>query len=114
MKSRQFWICTALCLVMFFCAYPFYHDMYIAGIHTLICIGLNAFSSVLFSTLLYCKWTKCMNFKRKSVFFILTILQAIGQGIFSVMNWASFFFLPLSALVLILLFVSFFRKKTKS
>ena len=113
LKQYQFWICIALCLATFVGTYPFYHDIYIAEIHTFICVCLNAFSSILFSTFLYCKWMNCISTERKTIFLILTIIQAVGHGIFAIMNWGSFFFLALSVIVFIILVISHFRKKSK-
>ena len=113
LKQYQFWICLVLCLATFVGTYPFYHDIYIAEIHTVICISLNAFSSILFSTFLYCKWMNCISAKRKTIFLISTIIQAGGHSIFAIINWGSFFFLPLSVIVFIILVISYFRGKSK-
>lgn len=112
-KQYQFWVCLVLCLGMFIGTYPFYHDMYIAQIHTFICICLNAFSAILFSSFLYLKWVNCLSANRKAILLSLTIIQAIGHSIFTIMNWGSFFFLPLSVIVFILLAVSYFKEKNK-
>ena len=113
LKQYQFWICLIIGLVLFIGTYPFYHDIYIAEIHTFICICLNVFSSILFSTFLYCKLTNCITTNGITAFLFLTIIQAIGQGIFAIMNWGSFLFLPLSAIVFVILVISYFKKKQK-
>ncbi len=112
-KQYQFWTCLFVCIGMFIGAYPFYHNVYVSDTHTFICICLNAFSSIIFSAYLYLKWTNCIGQGIKILFLLLIILQGIGHGIFWIMNWASFFFLPLSAIVFILIIVSCFRAKTK-
>ena len=110
LKQYQFWVSLVIGLVLFVGTYPFYHDIYIAEIHTFICILLNAFSSILFSTFLYCKWTNGITTNSITVFLFLTIIQAIGQGVFAIMNWGSFLFLPLSAIVFVILLISYFKK----
>ena len=40
-----------------------------------------------------------------------TIMQAVGHGIFAMMNWGSFLFLALSVAVIVLVAVSHFREK---
>ena len=109
-KQYQFWVCFALGLALFVGTFPFYHDMYIAGVHTVICICLNAFSSVLFGAFFYCKWINWLHAEEKKIFLFFTVLQAIGHGVFAIMNWGSFFFLALTAVVLLLLAVSFFKE----
>lgn len=113
LRQYKFWICLVLGLGLFAGTYPFYHDMYIAEIHTAICICLNAFSSILFSTFLYYKWTNRITADSRMIFLFFTIIQAIGQGVFSIMNWGSFLFLPLSVIVFIILVISYFKEKQK-
>ena len=113
LKQYKFWICVALCLAAFAGTYPYYHDIYMSEVHTGICICLNAFSSLLFSAFLYCKWMNCLGTGRKTIFLILTILQAAGHGIFAIMNWGSFFFLPMSVIAFVVLVLSYFKKQEK-
>ena len=40
-------------------------------------------------------------------------MQAVGHGIFAMMNWGSFLFLALSVIVIILIAVSYFKEKKK-
>lgn len=111
LKSYQLWLSLVFGLIMFGITFPFYHDMYIAQIHTAICICLNLFSSILFGFFLYFLWTKRIDAENRAIFFPLTLVQAIGHGIFAIMNWGSFLFLALSALVIIILAISYFKEK---
>ncbi len=111
LKQYQFWICFVVGLGLFVGTYPFYHDIYIAEIHTVICVCLNAFSSILFSAFLYCKWINGITADGRSVFLVLTIIQAIAHSIFAIMNWGSFLFLALSIIVFVFLVVSYFKEK---
>ena len=113
LKQYQFWVCLVVCIGLFVGTYPFYHDIYIAEIHTFICIFLNAFSSILFSAFLYCKWTNGITTNSITVFLFLTIIQAIGQGVFAIMNWGSLLFLPLSVIVFVILVISYFKNSHK-
>ena len=61
LKQHQFWISFLVGIVLFAGTYPFYHDMYIAELFTALCICLNAFSAILFSIFIYCKWTNHMD-----------------------------------------------------
>ena len=110
LKQHQFWLCSILGIILSVITFPFDHNMYIATVHTVLCACLNIFSSILFSTFLYFKWTKLISTDNVMVFLYLIIIQAIGHGIFIVMNWGSFLFLPLS-LIVIILAISYFRKK---
>ena len=47
----------------------------------------------------------------RSIFLWFTIMQAVGHGIFAIMNWGSFLFLALSVSVIFLIAVSHFREK---
>ena len=106
LKQHQFWVSLAVGLGLFAVTYPFYHDMYIAEMFTVLCIGLNGFSAILFAAFLYCKWTGHIGADGRAFFLSFTVLQAIGHGIFAMMNWGSFLFLGISAVVLIVLAVS--------
>ena len=110
-KQHPFWLSLLAGLVLFVGTYPFYHDMYIAEVFTVLCICLNAFSAILFGAFLYCKWTNHIDADGRSLFFWFTIMQAVGHGIFALMNWGSFLFLALSVVVIILIAVSHFREK---
>ena len=111
LKQHQFWISLLVGVVLFAGTYPFYHDMYIAELFTALCICLNAFSAVLFSIFLYCKWVNHMDADGRTIFLWFTIMQAVGHGIFAMMNWGSFLFLALSVVVIVLVSVSHFREK---
>ena len=111
LKQYPFWVSLAVGLGLFAGTYPFYHDMYIAEIFTGLCICLNAFSSILFATFLYCKWTHHMDADGRSIFLWFTLMQAVGHGIFTMMNWGSWLFLGLSIMVVIILAVSHFKEK---
>lgn len=111
LKQRQFWLSLVIAMLLFALTYPFYHDMYIGTLHTVICICLNGFSSILFSTFLYCKWSKQIHAGNRIIFLVYTLMQALGHGIFVIMNWGSILFLLLSALLLIQLLVSHFHEK---
>ena len=113
LKQYQFWVSLGVGTVLFAGTYPFYHDMYIAELFTLICICLNGFSAFLFSAFLYCKWTKRIDADGRRIFLWYTVMQAVGHGIFAMMNWGSFLFLGLSAIVMILIAVSHFAEKQK-
>lgn len=103
-KKRSLLRCLILGAVLFLATHPFYHDIYVARIHTAICIFLNAFSSVLFSSYLYFVLEKRLTDKNRILFLLLTLLQGLFHGIFIVMNWGSFLFLPLSVLLIFSLF----------
>lgn len=111
LKQYQFWVSLVVGLGMFAGTYPFYHDMYIAELFTVLCICLNAFSAILFAIFLYCKWTNHMDADGRSIFLWFTIMQAIGHGIFAIMNWGSWLFLGLSVIVLIILIISYLKEK---
>ena len=111
LKQHQFWISLLVTVVLFAGTYPFYHDMYIAELFTAICILLNAFSAILFGTFWYCKWTNRIDADGRSIFLWFTIMQAVGHGIFAMMNWGSFLFLALSVIVIVLIAVAHFREK---
>ena len=113
LKQHQFWISFLAGIVLFAGTYPFYHDMYIAELFTALCICLNAFSAILFSIFIYCKWTNHMDADGRTIFLWFTIMQAVGHGIFAMMNWGSFLFLALSVIVIILIAVSYFKEKKK-
>jgi len=111
LKQHQFWISLLIGLVLFTGTYPFYHNMYIAEVFTVFCICLNALSAILFCMFLYCQWTNRMDADRRTIFLWLTIMQAVGHGIFAMMSWGSFLFLALSVIVIVLIAVSYFREK---
>jgi hypothetical protein len=113
LKQHQFWISFLVGTVLFAGTYPFYHDMYIAELFTALCICLNAFSAILFSIFIYCKWTNYMDADGRTIFLWFTIMQAVGHGIFAMMNWGSFLFLALSVIVIILIAVSYFKEEKK-
>ena len=110
-RQYQFWISLFVGIVLFVSTYPFYHDMYIAELFTVICIFLNAFSAILFSAFLYCKWTNCIDAEARTIFLWFTIMQAVGHGIFAMMNGGSFLFLVLSVIVVVLIAMLHFREK---
>ena len=110
LKQYQFWLSAVLGAGLFAGTYPFYHDMYIAEVFTALCICLNGFSAVLFAAFLYCRWTNRVDADSRSIFLWFTVMQAIGHGIFAMMNWGSWLFLGLSAIVLVLLMVSRLRE----
>lgn len=109
LKQYKFWISLVLGLCLFVGTYPFYHDMYIADLFTVLCVCLNAFSAILFGLFLYCKWTKHIDVENRTIFLWFTILQAVGHGFFAMMNWGSFLFLALSVVVVVLIVISYFR-----
>lgn len=113
-RQHQFWISLFVGIILFVSTYPFYHDMYIAEVFTVICIFLNAFSAILFSAFLYCKWANHMDAEGRTIFLWFTIMQIVGHGIFAMMNWGSFLFLVLSVIVIVLIAVSDFREKKRS
>ena len=113
LKRQQFRISLLVGIALFVVTCPFYHNMYIAKLHTVLCICLNAFSAVLFSVFFYCKRTNCINKNRRIIFIGLTVIQMVGHGVFAVMNWGSFFFLGLSLAVIIMSLV-FISKRSKS
>ena len=108
LKQYQFWISLLVGIVLFTSTYPFYHDMYIAELFTVLCICLNAFSAILFAAFLYCKWKNRIDADGRSIFLWFTILQAVGHGIFTIMNWGSFLFLALSVVVSVSIVISYF------
>lgn len=112
LKQHQFRVSLAVGLGLFAVTYPFYHDMYIAELFTGLCICLNACSAFLFAAFLYCRWTTRIDADVRHIFLWFTILQAVGHGIFAMMNWGSWLFLGLSVIVLILLAVSHLKEKT--
>ena len=113
LKQHQFWISFLVGIVLFVGTYPFYHDMYIAELFTVICILLNVFSAILFGTFIYCKWTNQLDADGRTIFLWFTIMQVVGHGVFAMMNWGSFLFLVLSVVVIIMISVSYFREKQR-
>ena len=110
-KQPAFWISLLAGLCLFAVTYPFYHDMYIAEIFTGLCICLNAFSSFLFALFLYCKWRKILDADGRTLFLWFTVMQAVGHGIFAMMNWGSWLFLALSAVTVVLIVISIVKEK---
>lgn len=113
LKQYRFWVSLVVGLGLFAGTYPFYHDMYIAELFTGLCICLNAFSATLFAAFLYCKWTNRIDADARYLFAWFTIIQAVGHGIFAIMNWGSWLFLGLSVTVLVILVVSYLKEKKK-
>ena len=111
LKQHQFWISLFAGIALFAGTYPFYHDMYIPALFTVLCIFLNGFSAVLFGAFLYCKWTNHLDADGRTIFFWFTIMQTLGHGLFAMMNWGSFLFLGLSVIVIILIAISHFKEK---
>ena len=112
-KQHKFWLSLIVGLIMAVCTYPYDHNRYILDILTAFVFCLNTFSAILFSTFLYFIWTKRVTKKSILVFLVLTIVQTIGHSIFIVMNWGSFFYLPLSIIIFVTLVVLYFREKKK-
>ena len=111
LKKHQFWTSILAGLVLFVGTYPFYHDMYIAELFTVLCICLNAFSAILFGIFLYCKWTKHLDADARNIFLWFTVMQTVGHMIFAMMNWGSYLFLALSAVVIVLIVAAHFKEK---
>jgi len=101
LKKTHFWISLVVGAVLFAVTFPFYHDMYIAPLFTVICICLNGASALLFAGLLYCMISG--NFRRENAgtFLWFLVLQGIGHGIFAMMNWGAWLFLGLTVASLI-------------
>lgn len=114
LKQYQFWVCLLIGIILFVGTYPFTHDMYIPVLFTVICICLNAVSSVLFAVYLYFKWLIKIDADARNIFLGVIIFQAIGHVIFLMMNWGSWLFLALSLIVLILFFISYIKEKRTS
>lgn len=112
-KLYQFWISLLFGMSIFAVTFPFYHDMYISALHTILCIFLNAFSCILFSIFLFCKWTNSIDFEGRMTFLWLTLAQTIGHAVFAVMNWGSYLFLLFSIIVLIIIVISFLKDKRR-
>ena len=93
----------AMGVVLFAVTIPFYHDMYIPKVFTGVCIGLNGLSAILFAKFLYRAGTKGLDAERRAMFTVGVIAQAIGHGVFSIMNWGSWLFLGLSVVALVVL-----------
>ena len=85
--------------------------MYIAELFTVLCVFLNAVSSILFSVFLYLKWIDRLDSDGRGLFLWFTILQAVGHCVFVMMNWGSILFLALSVAVIVFIAVSYFREK---
>lgn len=113
LKQQQFWVSLLTGILLFLGTYPFYHDMYIPELFTVLCICLNAFSAILFAAFLYCKWTNHIDADGRYIFLSFTIMQALGHGIFAIMSWGSWLFLGISAIVVIILVVSYLKEKKK-
>ena len=113
-KNQKLIISILFGLLLFVLTYPFYHDMYIAEVHTFICILLNAISSLIFSLFLYKELTKSINNENRIIFLWFIILQSIGHSIFAFMNWGSFLFLALSLIAIILLVISYINEKKEN
>lgn len=97
--------------VLFFGTFPFYHDMYIPQVFTVVCIALNGLSAILFAKFLYRILTKSMNAGQRGLYTAGTIFQAVGHGVFSIMNWGSWLFLGLSVIALAVLAAVHFKEK---
>ena len=110
-KQYQFWISVLVGVVLFVGTYPFYHDMYITELFTVLCVCLNAFSAILFGAFLYCKWTSRLDSDSRGIFLGFTIMQSVGHVVFAMMNWGSFLFLGLSVVVLVMLIITSWKEK---
>ncbi|MBQ3134540.1 MAG: hypothetical protein IJB75_01845 [Oscillospiraceae bacterium] len=113
LMRRWFWGGIALGLVLFVGTIPFNHDMYIPQVFTAVCLCLNALSALLFAKLLHRVGTKGLNAERRAMFTVGVIAQAIGHGVFSIMNWGSWLFLGLSVIALAVLAVSHVNERKK-
>lgn len=114
LMQQRTWGGLALGLMLFVGTIPFYHDMYIPKLFTFVCICLNGISAFLFAKFLHRVWTKSLNAERRALYAVGLIGQAIGHGVFSIMNWGSWLFLGLSAIALIVLAVSHIKDKKTS
>lgn len=112
-KRYRFWVSLAVGLTLFAGTIPFYHDMYIPKVFTGACICLNGLSALLFGKFLYCVWAKRLHAERRAMFAAGIIFQAVGHGVFAIMNWGSWLFLGLSVMALSVLTVSHFKEKKK-
>lgn len=111
MKGYRVWVSLIIGLVLFFGTIPFYHDMYIPRVFTLVCIALNGLSAILFAKFLHRVWTKGLDGGRRGLYAVGIVFQAIAHGVFSIMNWGSWLFLGLSVVALAVLAVSHFKDK---
>jgi len=101
LKKSQFWVSVVVGILLFSVTFSFYHDMYIAQLFTALCVCLNAASAVLFSTILYQIMIGGFQREDAGIFLWFLILQGIGHGIFTIMNWGSWLFLALTVTTLI-------------
>ena len=113
LKQYQFWISLIIGMVLSVGTYPYDHDMYIPDVLTAFVFCLNTFSAFLFSAFLYFVWAKHLTKKSIFILLLLTFVELVGHSIFIVMNWGSFFYLPLSIIVFVILVISYFKKKKK-
>ncbi len=110
-KKAPLWVSLVAGLVLFVGTIPFNHDMYIPGVFTIVCICLNGLSALLFAKFLHRVWLKRLNGERRGLYTAGIILQAVGHGVFAIMNWGSWLFLGLSAIALVVLAVSHFKER---
>ena len=113
LMRRWAWGSFAVGLVLFAGTIPFYHDMYIPQVFTLVCIGLNGLSAILFAKFLHRAWTKGLNGGRRGLYAVGIVFQAIGHGVFSIMNWGSWLFLGLSVVALVVLAATHVKDKMR-
>lgn len=111
LMCRWSWGSFAVGLVLFVGTIPFYHDMYIPQVFTAVCVVLNGLSAILFAKLLHRILTKGLQAERRAMFAVGIVLQAIGHGVFAIMNWGSWLFLGLSVIALVVLTVVHFKDK---
>lgn len=108
---------TAACIsilagaALFAAIYPYQHDMYIAAVHTALCVALNAASSLLLAVILYCLLRGTFWAGEKGIFLWFLVLLGAGHAVFAMMNWGSWLILTLTAALLLAMLVNWIKTK---
>ena len=111
LKQKRFWLSIIFAAGLFALIFPYYHDMYIAPLHTALCIFLNGVSSLLFAVLLYQVLGRTFTVENSGIFVWFLLLQGVGHAGFAVMNWGSWLCLAVTAAALA--WIAVFRLKRR-
>ncbi len=114
LKQYRFWLSFVLAIGLFVVTFPFYHDIYISPLFTILCACFNGLSSVLFCVLLFCILKDNINADSRGIFIWFTVIQGIAHIVLAFMNWGSWLFLALSVIALLFLVASYYNDKRKN
>lgn len=76
-------------IALFVLIYPYQHDIYIAAVHTAICVALNGASALLLGVILYRLLRGTFWSGEQGIFLWFLVLLGAGHAVFAVMNWGS-------------------------